>query len=602
VKHIDEVDGRRSSAQIVRRAHRSFTARTARSPATHRTFAANARIVRRRRTDRSPRMHRSCSGTADRHIVGVASRSAPDRGNSQRVSRVVQAMSSQREQANPTPLSTATDEPLTYWWPVCRGQEIMRAFHAAPEPEAWRVVEHHPALLLPELVDAAERVLGPTRPLEGLREMHHALRGSPAYAPYHRLLAIALVNEQQGSRRVNLERALAVIQDVRRAVDDPADARAEHVIRAELAALIEPPDATPPAMHAQTPTPEAKSAATHALPPTPEAKSAATHALPRTPDAKPPATHALFLDEIELAGFRRGDDRRGTNPNLHDRAYTVQGGLAAGSAEWLGDDAAPVYRIVEARWVFASSRAAKAYLDAPATQLLARDGMANPAVLQIADGAHAWGSTRATPRCRSRHGLLFRIDRVVARLDITEGPNAAGALQTLKREHLLPYADAVVRRVRRVLAEYWLAIGRGAVAAQKLVQTPARKVELLFAEYPILLLPAFPIAMAALGDAYRPGAEQLAILQGAARNNWRVYREILRALVRILLDETAGEPRINADAALRLVSAHRRLDADPAWTALEAECSARAAGKEPVRDERAGKAFDSPPVAREATL
>lgn len=413
----------------------------------------------------------------------------------------------------------------------------MRAFHTAPEPEAWKVVERHPALLLPELVDAAERALGRTRALAGLREMHHTLRGSPAYAPYHRLLATALARERRGSRRANLERALAVMKDVRRvAVDDPADERTERAIRAALEAL------TP------------------------------------VPGAKPPAMHALFLDETELAGFRRSDDRRGTNPNLHDRAYAVHGGLAAGAAEWLGDEAAPVYRVVDARWVFASTKAAKAYLDAPGTLLLARDGLANPAVLPIADGAHAWG-TQPAPGGRARQCLLFRVDRVVARLDVTDGPRAAKALQTLARAQLLPYAEAVVRRLRRVLAQYWLAIGRGTVAAQKLVQAQPRKAEQLFGEYPILLLPEFPTAMASLGDAYRAGAERLAILQGTARSNWQVYRELLRALVRLLLDETVGEPRTNADAALRLVSAHRRLDADHTWAALEAECSARAAGK-----------------------
>ena len=64
--------------------------------------------------------------------------------------------------------------------------------------------------------------------------------------------------------------------------------------------------------------------------------------------------------------------------------------------------------------------------------------------------------------------------------------------------------------------------------------------------------------MASLGDAYRAGAERLVNLQGTVRNNWQAYREILRVLVRSLLDETAGEPRVNADAALRLVGAHRR--------------------------------------------
>jgi hypothetical protein len=51
--------------------------------------------------------------------------------------------------------------------------------------------------------------------------------------------------------------------------------------------------------------------------------------------------------------------------------------------------------------------------------------------------------------------------------------------------------------------------------------------------------------------------------------------------VRSLLDEASGEPRTNADAALRLVVAHRQLDSDQAWAALETECAARAAGKPP---------------------
>jgi len=416
----------------------------------------------------------------------------------------------------------------------------MRAFHAAPESDAWKVVERNPLLLLPELVDVAERVLGRTRALAGLREMHHALRGSPAYAPYHRLLATALAGERPGSRRTNLERALAVMQDVRRAAaGDPADERAERTIQEALEAL------TP------------------------------------VPGAKPPAMHALFLDEVELAGFRRGNDRRGETPNLHDRAYATHGGLATGAAEWLGDETAPVHRIIDARWVFASTKAAKAYLDSPGTQLLARDGLANPAVLPIGDGAHAWGSAKSTPGGPARQCLLFRVDRVVARLDVTDGPKAAQALQALSRDLLLPYADAVVLRVRRVLAQYWLAIGHGTVAAQKLVQAQPRRANLLFAEYPILLLPEFPTAMASLGNAYHAAAEGLTILQGAARSNWQTYRETLRALVRTLLDETAGEPRVNADAALRLVSAHRRLDTDYAWAAVEAECSARASGKDP---------------------
>lgn len=459
-------------------------------------------------------------------------------------------MSSHPDAAGQASASSAIDDALGYWWPVCRGEEIVGAFVAAPEAEAWQIVERHPALLLPELVDAAERVLGHHRAIAGLREMHHALRGSIAYAPYHRLLVAALAAERRGSRRVNLERALAVIEDVRRAVPgEPGDEHIEQALRAELAAVV----------------------------PAPVVRAAGT-APPPVPVAKPPTAEAMFLDEAELPGFRRGNDRRNANLHAVDRAYATHGGLAAGAVEWLGDPAAPVHRLVDARWVFASTRAAKAYLDSPATHLLASNGLANPALVQFGDGAHAWDGGRPAPGGRARQCLLFRVDRVVAQLHVTDGPDAARARQTLARAHLMPYAEAVVRRVRRALAEYWLAIGGGMAAAHAFVQASPRTADRLLAEHPILMLPEFPTAMALLGETHRAAAERLAVLQGAARGNWQAYRDRLRALVASLLDETAGEPRINADAALRLVSAHRRLDADLAWAALEAECSARASG------------------------
>jgi len=502
---------------------------------------------------------------------------------------VIDAMVSHGEMPTPTPTASKATDPLGYWWPVCRGEEIMRAFHDAPEPEAWKVVEQHPALLMPELVDVAERLFGRTRPLDGLREMHLALRGSAAYAPYHRLLAAALATEQRGSRRINLERALAVIKDVRRAAaGDPGDEHIEWAIRSELKTLASA--STAPAISGGTAAPDATLAPGGATVPargsvpatTPGTGAPARGSVPGTsaaPAARPPSMQALFLDDDELPGFRRGDDRRSTNPNLHDRAYLTHGGLHAGVCEWLGDVAAPVYRILDARWVFASTKAARAYIDSPGTQLLARDGMENPAVLKIGDGAHAWGNERSPACSRARHCLLFRVERVVAKLDVTEGPGAPQALQRLTRDQLLPYAELAVRRVRRTLAEYWLGIAGGTTAAQKLLQASPRTADRLFAEFPILLLPEFPTAMASLGVAYRARAEQLAIMQGAARNNWKSYRELLRSLVRTLLDETVGEPRINADAALRLVLAHRQLDADQAWAVLEIECTARAAGK-----------------------
>jgi hypothetical protein len=305
---------------------------------------------------------------------------------------------------------------------------------------------------------------------------------------------------------------------------------------------------------------------------------AALGGLTPLPVAKPPAAHALFLDEAELPGFHRTEDRRGANPNLYDRAYATQGGLAAGSAVWLGDEASPVYRVADARWVFASTKAAKAYVESPGTLQLAGDGLPSLAAPAIGDRAYAWGGahTAGTPPVRrSRQCLLFRVDRVVARLDVTEGPRAPQAFQVLSESLLHPYAEAVIRRVRWGLSQYWLAIGRGTEAAQRFLEASPRIAHRLFADYPILLLPEFPTAMASLGEPQRVAAGRLASLQGTLKSDWQAYRDVLRALVRLLLEDSSGEPRVNADAALRLVAAHRRLDSDYAWAALETECRAR---------------------------
>jgi len=435
-----------------------------------------------------------------------------------------------------TPPPDAATDPLWYWWHTCRGAQAMRAFQAAPESEAWGVIHRNPVLLLPELVDAAERTLGKSRAIDGLRQMHQSLRQSPLFAPYHRLLANALSTERAGSRRINLERALAVMKLVR-AVAEPADRAADEKLETAIRAGLD--------------------------------------ALTPVPGAKPLPAEALFLDGADLDNYRRTEDHRSTNPTANDRPYATHGGLAAGSAIWIAnDDVASVHRVVDARWLFASSKHAKAYMDSPSTLFVAGDGLPNPAVLPMGDGAHAWGAARGPRQC-----LLFRIERVVAKLDVTEGPKAAAHFQPLTRALLQPIADAVSRRARFVLAQYWLAIGRGTEAAQKFQTASPRVGQQLLVEYPILLLPEFPTAMISLGEQFRGVAQRLANAQAEFKSNWHGYRDTMRTLVRMLLDEQVGERRVNADAALRLVIAHRRLDSDYSWAALETECAAAVLAK-----------------------
>jgi hypothetical protein len=404
----------------------------------------------------------------------------------------------------------------------------MRTFQAAPESEAWNVVHRHPLLLLPELAEAAERALGKARAIDGLREMHHALRATPLFAPYHRLLARALAGERSGSRRVNLERARAVMKDVRAAAQsqrDPEDDRIDDAIRAAIDAL--------------TPLP-----------------------------APRPLAHALFLDDVELAGFRRRDDRRDVNPNEHDRAFATQGGLAAGSAEWLGDEASALYRLVDARWMFSSSKTAKAYLNAPGTLQLASDDLPNR---RCAVGDAGPGAARNTEAIRRRtRGKFCCPDRPGrgSTSPVRSTPQAFRCSQPLLRHH----AEAVIRRVRYVspIARRRPRNRRGATLSGR-----RRVPHSSCSPVPDPASAGFPTAMSALTEQHRAAAERLASAQAMLKIHWQKYREVVRALVQLLLDETAGDPKVNADAAYRLVVAHRRLDSDYAWAALETECSAR---------------------------
>ena len=451
----------------------------------------------------------------------------------------------------PAPREQAPAALPSYWWHVVRGADAMRAFCAAPEHDAWSVVHRYPILLLPEIVDAAEQVLGASHATAGLRQMHRSLRGTPYFVPFHRLLATALGDERGGSPRANLERALAVMIEVRGAIAEvgaPGD---------ELQAELQAVDACEARLREQL----------AALEGGRPAAPAAT--------ADDPAWSSLFLDDNELPGFRR-DEPGVALPQAEDCVFTRRGGLASGSAIWLGSDASPVYRVVDTRWLFPSARAATAFVQAilPITG----DGLPSVPMGKLGDAAYGWGDARPVravgPR-DSRQLAIVRVGRMVAKLQLTEGPNAYKQYQGLVHEMVLPYLEAIVQRGSRALSRYWLEVAQGAEAADQLVQTPPRRATQLFSQYPILLLPEFPISMAWLGDTYRAAAESLGTLQAGFKNNWHAYRDVLRALVRTLLDEPAGQPAVNADTALALVVNHRRLDSDYSWAAIEAECRAR---------------------------
>lgn len=410
--------------------------------------------------------------------------------------------------------------PLWYWWHVFRGADVIALFHQTPEHAAWNVVHANPTLLLPEIVDAAERALGPSAALAGLRQMQLSLRSSNYLVPFQLLLANVLANEAGGSPRVNQQRALAVVDEIRAHGGGGAEVDA-------LGAALR------------------------------EKISEATQVV------VDPTWSTLFLEDNELPGYQRGDDRRDGPPA--DRLYETHGGLRGGHREWMGADTAPVHRIIDGRWLFPSAKTASAFVQAAA----AREKLPAGTATALGDSTHAWGGTTATGE--RMQVLMIRIGRVVARLAVTEGPKAARIFQPLGPQHLVPIGEAIVKRARWSLSRYWLAIGRANEAVSTFVQTNPRAQQQLFTTYPILALPELVMAL----SAQTATAEALIAAQGKLKASWQQYRDVMRALVLALLDEERGEPRVNADAALALVIAHRRVDSDYSWAKLENECRAR---------------------------
>jgi len=449
--------------------------------------------------------------------------------------------------------------PAWYWWHVFRGAEAMRAFLSANDlASQLQIVQRAPVLMLPELADAADVFLTGGATSQSLRQFQGQLRGDPSFGPACHVLATMLANARAGSPAANLARAIAILGEASEYGADRAqssaieadvrqrlaaigvDVRANHEAAQRLRAAAGPPQQQPGRRIAR-------------------GSSAGTHG---TDD---PTWSSVFLDESELPQYQRSEDRRAEAP--------PPGALHAGYVAWVGHESWPMWRIVDARWLFPTAEAADHFLRS-ATPAIG-DGLPALHVSQLGDATLAFGGATPGRLPNTRHAsqiVVVRVGRMIAKLFVAEGPAAPQTGHALDPSMPLPLAQRAAQRAQWMLARYWLSVGRGADAAALFAQSPSPR---LLAEYPILALPELTTAMLTLGDAYAPAAQALWQLQTQLRGQqWQAHRDATRALVRTLLDDRASEPRVNAAYAFTLVAEMRRLDADPIWAQLEAECRA----------------------------
>ena len=223
--------------------------------------------------------------------------------------------------------------------------------------------------------------------------------------------------------------------------------------------------------------------------------------------------------------------------------------------------------------MFPTGEAAEKYLRS--VMATVGDGLPALPTPELADGTIAFGGAAPGRLPNTRHAaqsIVVRVGRMIAKLYIAEGPSAPLSGHVLDQTMLVPLAQHIANRAHWMLTRYWLSVGRGADAATLFAASPNPR---LLAEYPILALPELPAAMLTLGDAYTASAQALWNLQTQLRGQqWQAHRDATHALVRTLLDDRSSEPRVNAAYASTLVAEMRRLDGDPIWAQLEAECRA----------------------------
>lgn len=444
-----------------------------------------------------------------------------------------------------------------YYWHAFRGDEAMRAFLQANDfAQQLAIAQRMPVLLLPETAEAADVFLTGGATSASLRRFHATLRTDASFAPASFVLATLLANSQSGSVAANLARAITVLVEAR---ELGADRSPSYTLEAEIRTSL----ATAGIDVRKNYETAQKLLAMAGPQPVPGERRMARGSSAPSGD---PIWPALFLDESELSHYQRTEDKRAQD--------TPPGAIHAGQVVWVGGEQWPMWRIIDTRYLFPTGDTAERYLRR--VMGLIGDGLPALPTPELADATIAFGGASPGRIPNTRHAaqsIVVRVGRMIAKLYVAEGPGAPLTGHVLEQAMLVPLAQRIVARAQYMLARYWLDVGRGTDAATLFARSPNPR---LLTDYPILALPEFVNAMLTLGDGFQRGAQALWDLQTQLRGReWQAHRQAIAALVRTLLDDSASEPRVNAAHAASLVSEMRRLDADPIWAQLAAECSAR---------------------------
>ena len=161
-----------------------------------------------------------------------------------------------------------------------------------------------------------------------------------------------------------------------------------------------------------------------------------------------PAYLALFLDGSDLPAMHPVQDSRLQGADPGDAAFGNRGGLHSGFQVWMDETDAPLWRLVDIRWVFPSAADAGAYH----RESLRTNSEGHPPVPSAplaGESCSVFGGTETTPFdpniTMTTFYYVFRVHNVVVKLFVAQGP--ALPADTLVPGDVASVAERIVQRL-----------------------------------------------------------------------------------------------------------------------------------------------------------
>ena len=152
-----------------------------------------------------------------------------------------------------------------------------------------------------------------------------------------------------------------------------------------------------------------------------------------------------YLTADDLPGWKRVQDSRTRGADRGDKTYVKLGGVHSGLAAWMRNKR-PYSRIVDLRWVFPSSAAAKAYLRDQLPVMAERLPVVQNAP-KVGEESHTFGGAQEVLEQKFRsYIIVFRQDNVVVKFFQYE----SGADSELRPLKMAPLCRAILQHIKAV--------------------------------------------------------------------------------------------------------------------------------------------------------